>query len=154
MNVQDITPEQLAALQQWAAEGLDLNQIQKKLDQEFGLKITYMETRFLLMDLDIRIAQPTQSAPSAESQPVPEKDETPSPAAEPGSTRISIDDITPSHALLSGKVTFESGCMATWMISRAGGLSYDPIAGQPTKEDLIAFQRELNQVIRQEMGGF
>ena len=152
INSKNITPEQTELLRQWAAEGLDLNQIQKKINQEFGISITYLDTRFLLMDLDIQIIQPKKEEESpANATDTPLGNTSPS---LPGSTSVTIDEITPPHALLTGKVTFKSGHTGTWSIDKMGRIDWAPISGEPTDDDLQAFQTELQKVLRQQMGGF
>ncbi len=151
INAKNITPEQTDLLRQWAAEGLDLNQIQKKINQEFGISITYMDTRFLLMDLGIDLVQPKQEDTTADSMPVSPLGG--APASRLGATHVTIDEITPPHALLCGKVTFKSGCTGTWCIDKMGRIDWAPISGEPTDEDMQAFQTELQKVLRQQMGG-
>lgn len=152
INPKDITPEQVELLRQWAEEGLDLNQMQKRINQELDISITYMDARFLLMDLNIQLTQPRKEEEPAEapaSQPAGEI-----PASRVGSTIVTIDEITPPHALLNGKVTFQSGCTGTWSIDKMGRIDWAPISGEPTNEDLQSFQTELQKVLRQQMGGF
>ena len=58
-----VTAEQLEMVRQWAAEGVDLNGIQKSLAGEFGVHMTYMDVRFLLLDYGIEIATVAEPAP-------------------------------------------------------------------------------------------
>lgn len=63
INPDQLSPEQVQSIRDWAEEGLDLNAIQKNLHEKLGLKLTFMDTRFLLQDLDIHLRQP-EPAPS------------------------------------------------------------------------------------------
>ncbi len=54
INPDQLSPEQIQSIRTWAEEGLDLNAIQKKLHEELNIKLTFMDTRFLLQDLDSR----------------------------------------------------------------------------------------------------
>lgn len=54
-NAKNLTSEQVATLQQWAADGAQLNDIQKKMEDEMEHKLTYMDVRFLVLDLEITI---------------------------------------------------------------------------------------------------
>ena len=46
-----ITPEQEALVRAWAAEGATLSDIQTRLADECGVRLSYLDTRFLLLDL-------------------------------------------------------------------------------------------------------
>ena len=65
INPDQLSPEQVRSIRDWAEEGLDLNAIQKRLHEDLGIKLTFMDTRFLLQDLDIQIRQP-EPEPQAE----------------------------------------------------------------------------------------
>mgnify|MGYP000818804220 FL=1 len=56
INPDQLSPEQVQSIRDWAEEGLDLNAIQKNLHEKLGLKLTFMDTRFLLQDLDIHLS--------------------------------------------------------------------------------------------------
>ena len=38
-------------VRQWAAEGAGLSEIQRRIKEEFGLSMTYMDVRFMMLDL-------------------------------------------------------------------------------------------------------
>lgn len=150
MKPQQLTDDQMAQLRAWAAEGLDLNAMQKRINEELHLSMTYMETRFLLLDLDISLAS---------SRPEPQTTPEERPAGPPedipaGTTTVTVDDITPAHALISGKVTFISGKHATWHFDKTGRIDWAPLDGEPSEEDMIGFEKELQKVLRSQMGGF
>lgn len=150
INPDQLSPEQVQSIRDWAEEGLDLNAIQKKLHEELGLKPTFMDTRFLLQDLDIHIKQP---------EPAPQPDPSaahaaPADAPAPllGKTQVSVDEVTPPHALIAGKVLFKSGARGVWDIDRTGRINWDATLGEPTADDLREFETELQSVIRNRMG--
>lgn len=148
INPEDLSTEQIASLQAWAEEGLDLNAIQKKIHEELGLKLTFMDTRFLLQDLDIHIKQP---------EPVKPEEPTPvTPVAAPapllGKTQVTVDEVTPPHALIAGKVMFKSGAQGVWDIDRTGRINWEPTMGEPTADDLREFEAEIQGVIRSRYG--
>lgn len=150
INPDQLSPEQIQSIRDWAEEGLDLNAIQKKLHEELGLKPTFMDTRFLLQDLDIHIKQP---------EPAPQPDPSaahaaPADAPAPllGKTQVSVDEVTPPHALIAGKVLFKSGARGVWDIDRTGRINWDATLGEPTADDLREFETELQSVIRSRMG--
>ena len=59
ISAKDLTEEQRSAIEQWALEGSQLADIQKRLQSQFGLNVTYMDTRFLVLDLGIDIQSET-----------------------------------------------------------------------------------------------
>ena len=48
-----LTDEQKQQVAQWIAGGLKLSAVQDRLEKEFGVRLTYMETRFLMDDLQV-----------------------------------------------------------------------------------------------------
>lgn len=150
MTPQQLTDQQVAQLREWAAEGLDLNAMQKRINEELHLPMTYMETRFLLLDHDISLASAKPEPEAADGEPAP-ADAAPAPA---GVTTVTVDEITPAHAIISGKVTFISGKRATWHFDKTGRIDWAPLDGEPSEEDLRGFEKELQQVLRNQMGGF
>ena len=99
-----------------------------------------MDTRFLLQDLDIQIRQP-EPEPQAE-QPAELSGAAAPPASLLGKTQVTVDEITPPHALMAGKILFRS----------TGRINWDATLGEPTADDLREFETELQSVIRSRMG--
>ncbi|NOX99751.1 MAG: hypothetical protein GXP30_08495 [Verrucomicrobia bacterium] len=66
-----INDEQKATIQSWADDGDDLSAIQKKLADELEVQVTYMEVRFLMDDLGIKM--PTKEVPVEEVAEVAEE---------------------------------------------------------------------------------
>ncbi len=67
-----LTPEQKAAVAAWLAAGDNLSAVQKKLREQFGLALTYMDVRFLVDDLNLQIKDPPpkpEPAKPASAQP-------------------------------------------------------------------------------------
>src|SRR5271154_4122178 len=94
----------------WISEGAKLSEIQKRL-LELGVKLTYMEVRFLVDDLKLtpkdpeppKVVAPPAAAPTkltAEKNPAPE-------GTLPASgVSVSVDQITKPGAMISGTVKF------------------------------------------------
>ena len=144
-----VTTEQLEMVRQWAGEGVDLNGIQKRLAAECGVHLTYMDVRFLLLDYGIEIA--SQAAPEPEKKPEPAPVEA-EPVAQPpvgttGKPVVTLDELMLPGTLLSGKVTFTSGTTGAWQIDQLGRFAWSDLSGQPTPEELQAFQFELTQIL-------
>ena len=68
-----LTPDQLAHVEQWAADGANLNQVQDRLKTEFGISLTYLDARLLMVDVGVRLQEkprePEKVAASAEAPP-------------------------------------------------------------------------------------
>lgn len=60
-----LTSEQKSAVAAWLASGNNLSAVQKKLREQFGLALTYMDVRFLVDDLDLQIKDPPKPAAKA-----------------------------------------------------------------------------------------
>lgn len=155
MNLDETQKQKVA---QWVAEGLKLSQIQTRIQDEFGLRITYMEVRFLVDDLKLTLKEPepvktappvlpTQPpppvAPAAPTAPAP------APAHGPGGVKVSADAISRPGTLASGKVTFSDGMTAEWYLDQMGRLGLAPKTKgyRPTSADVQDFQAELESVL-------
>jgi hypothetical protein len=151
MNL-DETQRQTVA--KWISEGAKLSEIQKRL-LELGIKLTYMEVRFLVDDLKLTpkdpeppkvVAPPVDAAPTkltAEKNPAPE-------GTLPASgVSVSVDQIAKPGAIVSGKVTFSDGQTADWILDQTGRLGVVPKqAGyKPSAADVQDFQLALQQEV-------
>ncbi len=150
-----LTDEQKTKLIQWVGEGANLGEIQKRLATELNLSLTYMDTRFLLDDLDLAIQDKPKtvsatddltkgvpaSPPPAPSEPVPfpAGDEAAAPA---GKVRVAVDKIVRPGALVSGNVVFSDGQTADWYLDQSGrlGLVTKTKGYQPKPADVQEFQ--------------
>jgi hypothetical protein len=166
----DLSETQKAALSTWVAEGADLGTLQSRLKKEFDLSLTYLDTRFLLDDLDLELQgeeekeeevaeAPAEVEPPAEATDAPQTDKAesipPSPddplPSEGGSVSVTVDQITQPQAVVSGRVTFSDGESAGWYLDQMGRLGLDPTTEhyQPSEDDAAAFQMELQKVLQQ-----
>jgi hypothetical protein len=141
-STSQLTSEQKVALTQWAAEGASLSDLQRRLAADFGHVLTYMDTRFLILDLGIELIE----APKLE----PKKEEKAALIAT-GYVKTSMDTITLPGAMVSGKVTFSDGETAIWVLDKTGRPSMDPDTEgyRPTPEDIQEFQIQLRDLIQQ-----
>lgn len=152
-----LTEEQLDLVRAWAAQGVDLNGIQKRLASECGLHLTYMDVRFLLLDYGIEIAQPAEPAAApaaAEAEAADAGDAATAAEAElpggkaAGGVSVTIDELQLPGTLISGKVSFPSGGQGAWFIDQAGRLGWSDLSGQPTQYEMQDFQTQLMQLLR------
>lgn len=132
-------------VRQWAGEGVDLNGIQKRLAAECGVHMTYMDVRFLLLDHGIEIAAAAAPAPEKQPEAAPAEAE-PQPATD-DKLAVTLDELTLPGTLISGKVQFPSGTRGGWQIDQLGRVAWNDLQGQPTPEELQAFQVELTQIL-------
>jgi hypothetical protein len=146
MNLTDAQREQVAA---WINSGAKLSDIQNRLFSELGLKLTYMEVRFLVDDLKLTpkdpeppktVAPPADLKKAAEPLPLPNEA---APAF--GGVNVSVDHIAKPGTVVSGKVTFSDGQIADWYLDQTGRLSLAPkVTGyKPTAPDVQQFQTAL-----------
>jgi hypothetical protein len=136
-----LTADQIAALKQNAAQGATMSDIQRQLKEEFGHTLTYMDTRFLVLDLGIELLEEPKVEEKKEEKPAP---------VPTGMVTVTMDTLTLPGSLVSGKVTFKDGETAVWMIDQSGrpGLDPDTIGYRPSQEDLLTFQMQLQALMR------
>lgn len=162
-----LSPEQLAHVEQWAAAGANLNQVQDRLKTEFGISLTYLDARLLMVDIGVRLQEkPRESVKPAEPEPPPAApalpaadetwnenfDDTTSDGVPPAcAVTLTADPVAISGALISGKVNFSDGQTAAWYLDQMGrlGLSGAPQGYQPPKEDIPHFQQQLDLLMQQ-----
>lgn len=158
----NLTPQQRQLVEQWAAEGANLNQIQDRLRSECATTLTYMETRLLIMDLGVKIQDKPREAPPEEkpAPPPPEPaadgdvavaDEVVSPGAPAGGAlKVSVDEVPPPGAIISGRATFSDGVTVQWFMDQQGRFGMrGPAPGyQPPAADIPAFQAELDTILQ------
>jgi hypothetical protein len=169
-----LTPEQKKSVADWVAAGDNLYAIQKKLSEQLGISMTYMDVRFLVGDLDLHLkdaAPHVDAGDVAEGAPapVPEKkgfldkakeklglsgDDADEAQDEPSASavRITVDkvNLNPS-ALASGTVTFSDGVTGKWMVDhqgRPGLLGLSKPDYRPSPADAQAFMQELAMALQ------
>jgi hypothetical protein len=154
MNLND---DQKAQVKKWTEEGLKLSDIQNKIVSELGIKLTYMEVRLLIDDLQLKPkdSEPVKSALAPDlSSPPPPAPAPPGTAGPgsgaqemqaPGDVVVSVDQLARPGAIVSGKVSFSDGKKAEWYLDQTGRLGVIPqeTGYKPSQADLMLFQGEL-----------
>ena len=148
----NLNEEQKKQVSGWIAEGAKLSDIQKRLEKEFGLRLTYLETRLLIDELKLvpkDAEPPPQPKDLASTAPPAGKNQTePTPPA--GGVSVKVDTVTRPGAVVSGKVTFSDGNSADWYLDQMGRLGLVP--GQqgyrPSPADLQSFQEQLQHELQ------
>ena len=79
-----LTPEQKQAVVSWIAAGDSLSDVQKKLQEQFQLSMTYMDVRFLVDDLDLQIKAAAPKADASDVTKAPPRQEKPAGAEKKG----------------------------------------------------------------------
>jgi hypothetical protein len=151
----NLTEEQRQRVTEWILEGAKLAEIQKRL-LELGVKLTYMEVRFLVDDLKLtpkdpeppKVVAPPAAAPAkltAEKTPAPEG----TLPASGGQVSVSVDQLTKPGTMISGKVTFSDGQIADWYLDQTGRLGVVPAQQgyKPSPADVQQFQIALQQEV-------
>ena len=161
----ELNAEQKTLVVQWVKEGCGLSEIQRRLTSECKLNLTYMDVRFLVLELGLDLQEKKQSTPvpkdlSSSPPPPPQsgaEDEAelpgdmPEPMPGAGGVTVDVDRIMRPGALVSGTVVFSDGVKATWALDQAGRLAlggtdktYRPSA-QDIQEFQMAIARELQK---------
>ena len=154
----NLTEEQRQQVAKWIEQGAKLGEIQNRLASELGIKLTYMEARFLVDDLKLvpkdperpKVVEPPAAKPPLTTQPVPGAEAVPDvlpPLAGGGKVLVTVDQITRPGAIVSGKVTFSDGQVADWYLDQTGRLGVVPKQQgyKPAAADVQDFQLALQQ---------
>ncbi|MEK9773142.1 MAG: hypothetical protein VW576_06205 [Opitutae bacterium] len=143
----DPSPEQKLEIAKWVADGMGLSDVQKKINQDFGIVMTYMDVRFLVDDLDLTLVDPEQPAPKKEDADDLTLEE---PTASLGGVQVEIDGVTPPGAMASGSVIFSDGESKKWTIDQFGRLAMSGGTPdyKPSDQDVMEFQQQLEKALR------
>jgi hypothetical protein len=171
-----LTDEQMEQVRQWCADEADLATVQQRIAAEFDIRLTYLDTRMLLADLgatagksdkelereatQAREAEKTQhentldKKPGSPDEPSDAAGTSVDPAGMPtgGKASVSVSSVTPPGMIVAGTVTFSDGKSAEWYLDQLGRLGMNPQdpSYKPSEADLMAFQKELQQVLKKQ----
>ena len=147
------------AVRKWATEGCGLTEIQKRLDSEFKLSVTFLELRFLVLDLGLKIKE-SEKAPAGKIDIGGAKTVKTNAAAQEtrqdaenagnGNVSVALDRVVKPGAVISGTVRFSDGVSAYWMLDQLGRLALeaDTPGYRPSQEDVQEFQIELRNLLQ------
>jgi len=145
-----LTDEQKAQVKKWVNEGCSLSELQKQINENFKLSTTFMDVRFLVLDLGLVIKDRQASSGPMDIS----KTQAAAPAAAEapaiGGVSVSLDRVLKPGAVVSGSVTFSDGVSAEWMLDQMGrlGLTAKTPGYRPSQEDLQSFQEELASLLQ------
>lgn len=155
-----LTDEHKQKVATWIADGLKLSDIQARLGDECGLRLTYMDARMLVDDLKLVPKDPPapvveNAAPTPSAVAAPAPVEPPSlvadPAAQPSSKiSLTVDQIARAGTIVSGGVTFSDGKSAVWYLDQTGRLGVTPTEEgyRPPEGDVEEFQVMLDRELQ------
>ncbi len=169
----ELTEEQKAAVAQWFADGMSLDEIQKRIRSEFDIHMTYLDLRLLVAELP----QPKEEAGEADkadgtdetgetdgtngTDGTEEKDGADGEMPQEGdggeesqgvsAPTVTIDALMLPGTIASGDVTFSDGQKGKWFLDQMGrlGLGGDlPQGYRPSPTDAALFQQQLMQLLQ------
>ena len=111
MNLDETQSKKVTA---WIEEGLKLAEIQKRLEKECSLVMTYLEVRMLVDDLKLKPKDPAPPPPKPDAA-IPAAQAELSPGEMPaGNVSVTVDKVMRPGAAVSGKAKFSDGKTVEW----------------------------------------
>ena len=152
VTVSDLSSEQVEMVKKWVAEGAQMADLQKRLKDDFGFNVTYMDTRFLSLDLalNFQVDEEESEGPNDIENPEAQEEVDLGPLVQDEeAVTVTLDQVARPGAMVSGTVTFSDGMKALWLIDEMGRPSIDPDQPgyQPSEADLVRFQAELKGLL-------
>ena len=149
ISASQLTPEQIETIKSWAEDGAQMAEIQKRLGEDLGLSATYMDTRFLVLDLGIELQEDAPAEEEPEETSAEPETVAPDGAVGDGGISVQLDQVTKPGAMVSGRITFSDGEKGMWWIDSTGrpGLDTETAGYQPSESDLMAFETELRRLL-------
>jgi hypothetical protein len=164
----DLTTAQRQSIKQWVDEGATLSQVQTRIKSEFGISLTFLDTRMLVQDLGVQVKdKPSPKPPPPPVAPKPPRapateddlDEEDAEAAEVppagdgligGKVTVTLDRVVRAGAVVSGEVTFSDGTQAKWLLDQMGRLALDGANPnyRPSAPDIQEFQMQLRSLLQ------
>jgi hypothetical protein len=152
----ELNEQQKQKVKEWVKEGLTLSDIQKKLREEFNISVTFLDLRFMVLDLGLAVSD-KQSANAVELN----KNGTTQKSAQEviadeadskgiaGKVTVELDRVVKAGAIVSGNVTFSDGVSCAWSLDQFGrlALSASQPGYRPSQSDLEEFQTELTRML-------
>ncbi len=137
------TPEQNEEIRRWLQAGQSLSDLQKAIREHFGLAMTYLDVRLLVMELGATVKEKEKPKQDPAAAPA-------APEAPAEGVSVSVDAIVIPGAIVSGTVVFSDGNKARWFFDeyQRFGLEPDLPGYKPTPEDLKTFQQHLSRELQ------
>ena len=148
----ELQEEQKDKVREWAASGCGLSEIQRRLSEDLGITMTFMDVRFLVLELGVEIQDKNKRVEKPAAAPTPDA----MPGNMPGDlageafgagVQVEVDRVVKPGALVSGTAVLSDGVQTTWMLDQTGRLALQgPTPDyRPSPEDIQEFQQALQQ---------
>ena len=172
----ELTDQQRQGVKEWLAAGASLSDVQKNLKNEFGIAVTYMDVRLMVLEIGAEVKdkpepKPVEPQPALQPEPPPQQQPEDDPYADEAfddgaadsalpadngtggpatNVSVSLDRVVRPGAMVSGDVTFSDGSKGKWLIDQYGrfGLDPDTPGYRPSQADLQIFQMKLREELR------
>ena len=95
-----LSNDQKETVRQWAEEGADLSDIHKRLKEELGIQMTYLDARLLVSELQVSLDKPAE--PETDSSEAEVTDEITDVQSELEAAAKDLEAIEPEPAPLGG----------------------------------------------------
>lgn len=155
-----LSSEQQQQVETWACEGANLNEIQSRLKAEFGITLTFLDARMLLLDIGVKLKEKPKPVEKPSPEVAPPAMQTPTADdwnAAPASSdavggqgvSVSADSIPVPGAIASGKAVFSDGKAVVWFVDQNGrlGLNAPDPGYQPPPADIPLFEQQLDALL-------
>lgn len=165
----NLSEQQKQFVRDWVAAGASLSDVQRNLKTEFGVTMTYIDVRLLVLDVGAAVKDKPEPKPAKPLAPSPMEEES-TPAMDlddemladnesmppddgmpeeqehmGGAVTLTMDSLVVPGAMVSGTVTFSDSTKARWLIDQQGRFGIDPETPgyRPSPADMQAFQMQL-----------
>ena len=134
-------------------EEVSLADIQKLIEEKFKKRMTFLDVRLMASSLDSidweqeaakKTAEKEAEKEAAEAEKNAGEAEAPADAA--GQCVVELSKLVKPGAVAHGSVKFPSGASGNWLLDHTGRLGMEKVEGEPTEDDLQAFQTELQNM--------
>lgn len=147
-----LSSEQQKQVEAWAAGGATLNDIQSRLKSEFGITLTYLDARMLLIDLGVKLIEKPRPVEKAAEVLAPSQERESAPdvgLGGGGRVSVSADEVAIPGAMVSGKAVFSDGKTVAWFVDGNGrlGLNAPEPGYRPPPDDIPVFEQQLDALL-------
>lgn len=153
-----LNDSQMKEVAKWFAAGERLSDIQRRIAEEFGVELTYLDVRLLVSDLpppeekpEPPAEKPAEDASAPAADDADEADELPEePQQTAGGVSVTMSPIAIPGTIAAGSVTFSDGKSGQWYLDETGrlGLADLPAGYRPPPSDGADFQRQVVSLLR------
>jgi hypothetical protein len=145
----ELNEEQKNKVAEWISEGLSLSEIQDRIGAQWNIRMTYMEARLLIGDLQLLPKDPIVPPAEKAAEEADEVQPSEAPVTEGGTGTVSVttDTLARPGAMISGRVTFSDGQIGMWHLDQFGRFNLiPPVPGyKPSEDDIQKIQPLLDR---------